>query len=310
MIKAYLIHLGQNLWKEPIGDPGPLSNYSFNMITEDDAWKKITDFVKECGFNTLIIDLAEGYKYETHPELSVIGAWDKIKMKKELQRLRDMGLNPVPKLNFAATHDAWLKDYSHMLSTPTYYKVAKDLIDEVCELFDSPDYFHLGMDEECFEFSFYQQKYGFTCVRQGQVFWDDIRFLCKTVEEKGATPWLWGTKYWYEKEETLLNMPKNAIISSGFYDRLLNPEQFILFQGPAYESTFKFSEHGFKQVPVCATYNTSINPDDFMATYKDLDGILGFMAAPWFRTREIDVLKHFAEAKVFKVAFEKFSITD
>ena len=43
-----------------------------------------------------------------------------------------------------------------------------------------------------------------------------------------------------------------------------------------------------------------------MSVYKDLDGVLGFMSAPWFRTREIDVLKHFAEAKVFKVAFEKY----
>ena len=61
---------------------------------------------------------------------------------------------------------------------------------------------------------------------------------------------------------------------------------------------------------MCATYNTSLNPDDFMETYKELEGVIGFMSAPWFRTREIDVLKHFAEAKVFKVAFRKHSITD
>ena len=310
MIKAYLIHLGQNLWKEPVGEPGPLSNYSFNMITEDDAWKKITDFVKECGFNTLIIDLAEGIEYKSHPELSTVGAWSQEKLKKELDRLRKMGLEPIPKLNFASAHDAWLKDYSHMLATPTYHKVAKELIDEVCELFDKPNYFHLGMDEECYEFSDYQKKYGFTAIRQGQVFWDDVRFLCECVENNKVTPWLWGTKFWYDQEETLENMPKNAIISSGFYDRLLNPEQFIHFQKPAYDSTFAFSRNGFLQVPVCATYNTSLNPDDFMSVYKNLDGVLGFMSAPWFRTREIDVLKHFAEAKVFKVAFEKYSISD
>jgi hypothetical protein len=308
VIKAYLIHLGQNLWKEPSGEKGPLSNYSYKMITEYSAWKRITDYVSECGFNTLIIDLAEGIQYKSHPELAAEGAWTTEFLKEELKRLRSIGLTPIPKLNFSATHDAWLKEYSHMLSTPTYYKVMKELIDEVALLFDTPSYFHLGMDEECFEFIDYQNKYGFTCVRQGKVFWDDINYMCKCVTDNGITPWLWGTKYWYEKEETIENMPKDALISSGFYDRLLNPEHFILFQYPAYESTFKFSENGFKQVPVCATYNTSINPDDFMATYKDLKGIKGFMAAPWFRTREIDVMKHFAEAKVFKCAFEKYNI--
>jgi hypothetical protein len=266
---------------------------------------EITDFIAESGFNTLIIDLAEGIKYSSHPELAANGAWSKEFFRKELDRLRSIGLNPIPKLNFSATHDAWLKDYSRMLSTPIYYTVARELIDEVCELFDKPQYFHLGMDEECFEFIDYQKKYGHTVVRQSKAFWQDVHTLCSFVCANNVVPWLWGTKFWYDKEETLENMPKNALISSGFYDRLLNPEQFILFQGPAYESVFAFSERGFYQVPICATYNTSLNPDDIMSTYKDLDKVIGFVAAPWFRTRRIDVMKHFAEAKVVKEAFEK-----
>lgn len=37
-----------------------------------------------------------------------------------------------------------------MVSTPAYYQCCKELIDEVTELFPSPRFFHIGMDEEKF----------------------------------------------------------------------------------------------------------------------------------------------------------------
>ena len=45
-------------------------------------------------------------------------------------------------------HDAWMKQYSRMVSTPEYYSFCDDIINEVCETFDYPAYFHIGMDEE------------------------------------------------------------------------------------------------------------------------------------------------------------------
>jgi len=33
-------------------------------------------------------------------------------MKDEIARLKGLGLEPIPKLNFSACHDAWLKDYN------------------------------------------------------------------------------------------------------------------------------------------------------------------------------------------------------
>ena len=62
--------------------------------------------------------------------------------------LRALGIEPLPKLNFSTCHDAWLGPYSRMVSTPAYYDVCRDLIDEVAELFGGPRFFHLGMDEE------------------------------------------------------------------------------------------------------------------------------------------------------------------
>ena len=70
------------------------------------------------------------------------------RLRKELARLRKLGLEPIPKLNFSTTHDLWLGPYSRQVSATIYYKVCEDLIDEVTGLFDKPRLFHLGYDEE------------------------------------------------------------------------------------------------------------------------------------------------------------------
>ena len=67
--------------------------------------------------------------------VAIPGAWSKDKLKAELDRLRGIGLTPLPKLNFSACHDIWMKDYSRMLSTKPYYEFCKDIITEVAELF-------------------------------------------------------------------------------------------------------------------------------------------------------------------------------
>ena len=96
----------------------------------------------------LLLDLAEQIVYPSHPELAVKGSWAPERVCKELDRLRGLGLEPIPKLNFSTCHHFWLKEYSRMVSTPEYYKVCADVIRDVCEIFESPRLFHLGWDEE------------------------------------------------------------------------------------------------------------------------------------------------------------------
>ena len=77
--------------------------------------------------------------------------WGLLKLMERAGKISDLkrqvSFELIPKLNFSACHDIWLKDYSRMLSTPIYYEVCRDVIQEVCEVF-KPRYFHLGMDEE------------------------------------------------------------------------------------------------------------------------------------------------------------------
>ncbi|MBR6765258.1 MAG: family 20 glycosylhydrolase, partial [Clostridia bacterium] len=199
---TYLIHLGVNMWKGPKGDTGPLGFYADKMITEHSAWREIIDFIAAQGVNTLIIDVAEGLKYESHPELATEGAWSKEFLKKELDYIRSLGITPIPKLNFSTLHDSWLKEYSVMVSTPKYYQVVDDLIKEVGEVFDTPEYFHIGMDEEAYNpyLSFWyidmQVKQGQTVVRPNTLFWEDLKYIASCVEKHGMNVWTWGCMIW------------------------------------------------------------------------------------------------------------------
>lgn len=49
-------------------------------------------------------------------------------MKAELARLRNLGLNPIPKYNFSCGHSAWLQEYAYMVGTKKYDQVCKDII--------------------------------------------------------------------------------------------------------------------------------------------------------------------------------------
>ena len=117
-ILANLVHLGMNIMtRKAAKDP---------LACDDAEWRTVTDRMAERGYNMILIDLNEGVEYESRPEIAVKGAWSVEKLRSELSRLRKLGLEPIPKLNFSAMHDEWLGDYGRMLCTDEYYRACAD----------------------------------------------------------------------------------------------------------------------------------------------------------------------------------------
>ena len=138
-IWSYLAHFGVNSWRDvPLetqdqSKPEPwLTRCCANRVRfDEDSWRRISDRLAKVGCNQIIIDIAEILKYPSHPELAVEGSWEVEKMRAEIARLRGMGFEVIPKLNFSACHDTWLKEYGRMVSTRKYYQVCEDLIRDV-----------------------------------------------------------------------------------------------------------------------------------------------------------------------------------
>lgn len=294
-IWSCLMHLGFNMWEDHDrlkNDDDPLVRwrcYDPNIRLSQQLWRDSLLEMQKNSLNLVIIDIADALQFESHPELAINGAWTKEKLKQELQYIRSLGIEPIPKLNFSAGHDAWLKQYSRVLSTPQYYEVCTNLINEVMELFDYPRFFHLGYDEENYQD---QVTYDFIAIRQNDVWWKDFYFFVDTVEKQGAQPWIWSDFFWHHPEQFLAKMPKSVIQSNWYYGNNFDPQtnKYI-------DAYLKIRDAGYKQVPTGGYFSGIVQKEKqfkdnmvetalFCKENMNDDLLLGFMQTNWKPTLE------------------------
>jgi hypothetical protein len=290
LIWAILLHLSYNMWEDHIPEEFLDENYEIktcgdarqwahgyrpNLTFDDNLWNDLLKEIAKVGMNMVLIDLGDGVKYESHPEIAVNNAWSTKKLHNELEKMKKMGLEPIPKLNFATTHDIWLGAYARMVSTKKYYAVCRDLISEVIDLFDKPRFLHLGMDEET---AAHQKRQKYVVIRQKDLWWDDLYFYIDEVEKKGSRPWIWSDYAWHHPEEFFHKMPKSVLQSNWYYGTKFGPD----VERAKYYSLL--DKYGYDQIPAGSNHS---NPDNFGLTVNhckssiDPSRLYGFMIAPW-----------------------------
>ncbi len=295
-LKAQLLHLSYNMWEEHDAWTTRARKAQPRLRFEDAFWCELTTRMADAGCNAVVLDLGDGIRYRSHPEIAVEGAWEPQRLEDEAGRLREMGLELIPKLNFSAGHDTWLGPvYSRSVATPVYYEVCADLIAEVSALL-RPRLFHLGMDEENYD---EQQDQNLIVIRRNDLFWHDLLFLCDEVAKHGARPWIWSDTIWEENAERFLErMPRSVLQSIWYYG--------VDFAGSKRVAAYaKLAEAGFDQVPTCSVCIQAENPRLTVAHCRATlppERLHGFLQTPWaptietFRQRHLDSIAKFAEA--------------
>ncbi len=288
MIWAYLLHLGYNMWadREAPEWPSEYVNARPYLRCDISLWHDVLLKLKEAGVNMVVIDLGEGVQYASHPELAVHGSWAPERLKAELARIRSMGLEPIPKLNFSTAHDAWLGPYSRCVSTDTYYGVCKDLIAEVIDLFDKPRFFHLGMDEETAQ---HQRHYDYAVIRQHDLWWHDFLFLVDQVEKGGVRAWIWSDYVWHHPEAFFARMPKSVLQSNWYYGAEFNEQINYV------KAYLDLEAHGYDQVPTGSTWSCVENFPRTVAYCREHivpERLLGFLQTVWKPTLEATRERH------------------
>lgn len=280
-----LVHLGTNLWFEEGNHRGEVEPKLWKMAGtsklrfDDDLWEKYLVQMKEGGVDTIILDLAEGLCYKSHPELAIEGSWSRERMQAELAKMRSMGFEVIPKLNFSACHDVWLGEYAKMVSTEEYYKVCKDLIDEVAEIFE-PEFIHIGMDEEDYQT---QKLYDYVVLRQNDLWWHDFYYFVDCVEKHGARAMVWSFYARNDPEEFIKKCPKSVVQCVWYY--LNNFEGDIDADAMKCVKPFKMlAEAGYDIMPTGSNAFVSENLETIAAYCKKHiapEHILGFMQSTW-----------------------------
>lgn len=314
MIWSYLLHLGTNMWGDipvPPGAPYNAVGYRDKLNFDRDTWVEITQRLADAGFNQIVIDLADAVRWQSHPEIAVSDAWTVDELSSELVRLRELGLEPIPKLNFSAGHDDWLGEYKRVLSTPQYYKVVEELITEAAVVFDQPRFFHLGMDEETMHHQSYKQ---IAIVRGKELWWHDLNLMLGWVRGAGSRPWVWSDPAWYDPEYFSL-MPKDVVQSNWYYGTYFagaDERHPVRRSGShVYATYLDLDDAGFDQVPTASTWSNAWNNFEltleFAARRLNPDRLIGMLQAPWVRTIKPARAIHLRTIEVTAQAIEAFN---
>ena len=103
-IRAFLLHLGHNMWCDWFPEDVDLKAAVAGMPagrtplpdavlrSKDELWRQVTDHIAAKGMNMIVIDLGEGLVYPSHPELAIKGSWTPEKLRAEIARLNKLGI--------------------------------------------------------------------------------------------------------------------------------------------------------------------------------------------------------------------------
>ena len=247
-------------------------------------WDEYVNKLIECGSNAIMIDLGDAMIYDSHPEIAVAGAFTKDEMRAELDRLNSLGFEVIPKLNFSTTHDLWLGEYSRMVSTKKYYEVCRDLIDEACELFDAR-YFHIGFDEETYA---HQREYDYVTVRNGDLWWHDLKYIAECVERNGARALMWSDYAREKSDEFVAKLPKSVIPVNWYYFEEFG-ENISDFAKIRVQPFHILEAHGYDQIPAGSIEYKRENMEllaKYCKEHISKEHLFGFIQTTWASVEE------------------------
>ncbi len=309
-IRAVLLHLGSNMWRKKGYVSGNKKDtedfiYRDEMYCQKEVWTRITSLLPKMGFNTVLIDIGEGVRLDSHPELAVPGAWSKQELKQELARLRGLGLDPIPKFNFSPCHSAWMGDWAYRIGTPEFDVFSKDLIEETIDLFDTPTFFHIGEEEESHEA---QHNY-ISIVRSPEKKARDTRYLIDLILAKGVRPALWMDRRMMTNFGGPENLPAAVPPETLFFTWSYRSHRDV----PTLEECddyikliHQFATLGFDVVATTSTWQWHLNTKEVMIACKKFvpqERMAGFMTASWMLTRENKFFQLLNDAYTFHTAY-------
>jgi len=245
-------------------DPKEIDTF-IKFINEELAPRKV---------NTLVLRVDYNYQYESHPELREDSTLSKGDIKKLVYACRANNMRIIPQVNLLG-HQSWAGETNKLLSVypqfdetphvkmpekyewpnadnlycksycplhPDVHKVIFDLIDEICDAFET-DAFHAGMDEV---FYIGDDK----CPRCGgkdkaELFAGEVRLLRDHLAQKNRQLWIWGDRLidgkttglgmWeasYNNTYRAIDMiPKDVMICDWHYERADKTPVYFAMKG-------------------------------------------------------------------------------
>jgi hypothetical protein len=193
-IRGFLIHITHYdpKWYAAKADEQP---FDLNVGLE------LVDAMAEAGLNLLIIDCADGVRYESHPELARHYSVPMDHLETLVRRARANNIEVVPKLNFAQSHyhrhNDWFRPHNALFDNDEYWRLAFELIDELIEVCQPRRFFHIGMDED------HSRSY--------MQYVDAILRLHSGLEERGLRTIIWNDCLHLGRPDAVIHAEKSLL---------------------------------------------------------------------------------------------------
>ena len=263
MNKVIILRVGSNFYDKP-GALYPLDiedgGYKTEVYFDKNTFEKLIVAAKDYGFDTVMLNLGEGIVYDSHPEIAIKGSMPKAEFKTYLNKIRELGMKVAPMLDFSALRNAWTGEYCTTAGSLWYKDFCCDILTEILELFENPEFCHLGFESEIME---KQENQAIMTRRNQEVLRRDMRALFDICDKFGTRPWIWIDEHSIEfiggraadKEDIFKSfIPKNTILSYLYFPPIY---PHYVEQGRVKEEMKmcdKICSWGYDVYPMCSTW--------------------------------------------------------
>ena len=85
LIWAILLHLSYNMWADREAPEWGVEHVSAQpqLRFDESLWDDLLQRAVRSGINMIVLDLGDGVRYESHPEIAVRGAWSVDRLRQE-----------------------------------------------------------------------------------------------------------------------------------------------------------------------------------------------------------------------------------
>ncbi len=144
-VRGYLLHITHY---DPVWIAAKDKEEPFDI----EVGMQVIDAMAEAGLNLLMLDVKDGIRYSSHPELTRHYSCERETLTRLAQHAKERSIETVIKLNFSQSpihqHNHWFRPHNDLFDSLKYWKLAFEIIDELLELVPGCRFFHIGMDED------------------------------------------------------------------------------------------------------------------------------------------------------------------
>ncbi len=144
-VRGLLLHITHY---DPQWNPNKEREAPFDL----DVGLEALDAMAAAGLNLLLLDVKDGVRYRSHPELARHYSRDISILGALRERAAARGLEVAVKLNFSQSalhrHNDWFRPHNDLFDSPEYWRLAFEVIDELIAALRPARFFHIGMDED------------------------------------------------------------------------------------------------------------------------------------------------------------------